>query len=552
MIKKSQFVIFLTGFVILLMHSCVPPSNKEVKGDPVQDFNQELVKKIYSFQDAQRLDSLKLFLESSDPMARFCATKALGSFITKEATPLIRKRLQDSVFEIRAEAAYVAGQSGDTTLAADLLGVFESDMTKEVDHLLNLHILEAIGKIGPKSYLSFLAQAEPYDKKYEQLNTGRALAFYHYALRGMTDEKATLEMLKFATEEYPGKSALIAANYLHRAKDLDLESIKFQLLQGLINIKDPHVRMCMATAVGKCGSKDVLAPFMDQLRNEKDSRVVVNAIRQFHHFKYIEVIDEVLNYLSNPNVDIALTASDYLKYHGQFGDAGFYLEYIEKVNNPLVKIKVKGAILSLLKRNFSSTRRKLYRELSATFEETEDPYLRAAAIEAIGSNPYLFQEVHDLAFKDSILVVRTKGVEAIGSILTSFLPSESRAQQRYLAPIAMNFLHEALTGEDVGMIAAAAYSIAQTDNALIDRYKDKAILEQAISRLSMPKDIEAINYCIEAINKHFPESKLDKKKASKLRDFDINAMDRIADDVTAIVQTSKGDFTLKLFKETET
>lgn len=548
MIKKTRFSILLLLVGLFFSQSCVPPSDKQDKGAPVQDFSKAIVKKIYSFQDAQNLDSLKLYLHSEDPMARFCATRAFGSFITPEAKPLIQKSLQDSIFEIRAEAAYVAGQSGDTSLAEDVLALFEYDLTKDVDHILNLNVLEAIGKIGPRSYLTFLASSTPYDKKFEQLNTGRALAFYHFALRGMIDEKASREMLKFATENYPGKSALIAANYLHRAKDVDLESMKFQLLQGLINIKDPNIRMCMASAVGKTGSKEIIAPFLDQLKKEKDSRVIVNGIRQFSNFKYIDVIDEVLNFLSHPDEDVAMTATNYLRNYGQFGDAGFYLEYINKISNPRVKTKVKGAILSLLKRNFASTRRKLLRELTVEFNESTDPYQRAAALEAIGSNPYLFQEVHDLSFGDSILVVKTKGVDAIGSILTSFLPNESRTQQRYLAPIAMKFLNEALGGTDVGMIAAAAYSISQTDPKLIERTIDKSILEQAISRMSMPKDLEAINYCVDAINKHFPDANLEKRRASKLRDFNAEAIDKIADDVTAIVQTTKGDFTIELYK----
>ena len=545
--KRNVNIAFVL-LCITLMFSCVPPSDKIDLGEPIQDLSTELAKKIYTFQDTQNFDSLQLYISSPDPMARFCATRAFGSFVSPLAVPLIKERLQDSIREIRTEAAYVAGQLRDTTLAEYVLQAFESDLTQTVDHELNKNVLEAIGKIGPRAYLSFLASSSPYDKKFEKLNAGKALAFYNFALRGLVDKKATEQMLKFATEDYPGDASIVAANYLHRAKDLDLENLKFQLLQGMKNAENPAVRMALATAVGKTGSKDILTPFLDHISKEKDSRVVVNAVRQFGNFKYINIIDKVLNLLSDKNEDVALSAVSYIKNNGQSGDAGFYLQYVDKISNPTVQIALKGAILGLLKRNFASTRRKLERQLTETFNEATNDYTKASAIQALGSNPYLFQSVHDLSFNDSTLVVRTKGVEAIGAILTDFLPNESRTQQRYLAPIALKFLHEALEGNDVGMIAAASYSIGNTDPKLVTGKVDRVILESAIAKLSMPKDLEAINYCVDAINKHFPEAKLDKKVAKKVRNFDAKAMEKIADDITAVISTSKGDITVDLFK----
>ena len=544
--KYNKITSFYLLLVVLLV-ACVPPSKKNKYGKPEQDFSSELAKKIYGFQESQNFDSLAVYIVSPDPMARFCATRAFGSFVTSDAVPLVLERLRDSIFEIRAEASYVAGQLGDSSMVDALLANFEANTEKPVDHLLNLHVLEAIGKIGPRKYLDFLANSSSYPKKYTNLNEGRALAFYNYALRGMTHEKATAEMVKFSIEDYPTKTAVVAANYLHRAKDIDLEEYKFQLLQGLKKSDNPNVRMCLATAIGKTASPEILRPFIEHLQSEEDSRVVINGIRQLGNFKYIDVIDPALKFLLHKEEEIAITAAEFIKNHGQFGDAGFYLEYISKISNKKVVRAIKGSILGLINRNFASTRRKLSRELTEEFNVSKNAYEKADLISAIGNNAYLFQEVHDLSFNDSMLVVRSKGVESIGAILTDFLPAQSNAQKRYLTPIAMSFLNEALDGNDVGMIAAAAYSISKSDVEMVKKTVDKEKLMAAITKLKMPNDIEAINYCIEAVNHHFPDARIPLKTVSKLREFDLSSLNKLAVDISATIITTRGDIEIELY-----
>ena len=544
--KHIFWLLLACGFLVI---ACVPPTKNVKIGSPEQDFSQNIVREIYRLQNAQNFDSLAYFIDSENPMERFCATRAFGSFVTPKAVPLIKKALKDTIFEIRTEAAYVAGQLRDSSLIQELLAAFQADETQEVNHLLNKNILEAVGKIGSDVHLNFLSSSKPYPKKYDLLNAGKAHAYYQFALRGKVNAKATEQMIKFVTEDYPKEASLMAANYLLRAKEIDIEKYKFQLLQGMIKADDPNIRMCLASALGKTGSNDILSPFLDFLKKEKDSRVIINGIRQLKNFEYIQVIDPMLNFMSGKDQSVALAAANWLGDNGKVADYKFYLEQANKVKNIKVRRSMQGAVLKLMGQYYGNTRSKIEKDLKDDFESTSDLFTKRDIIELLGSNPYLFQTVYSLGFQDTIPIVRSKAVEMLGTILTNFLPTQSNAQKRYLAPIICNYMVEAMKSEDVGMIAAAASILASTEPDMISGRLNKDTIQSIIASLDMPKDIEAINYCIETINKHFPGSKLPLQQSDKLREFNLSGMDVLGKDAIAVISTNKGDIRIKLFAQ---
>ena len=216
-------------FAIFGIIACVPPTNEVVYNDPIQDFSNPLVKKIYQLQNKQDFDSLQYYSAHPDPMARFCATRAFGSFVTPKAVSIIKQRLKDSIVEIRTEAAYVAGQLKDSVLTSNLLEAFQADLSGNVNNQLNKNVLEAIGKIGSNIHLNYLTSSTAYPKEMNLLNEGKTLALYQFALRGLTTEDGTKQIIDFVTDNYSTQTKLMAANYLLRAKDIDLKPYKFRL-----------------------------------------------------------------------------------------------------------------------------------------------------------------------------------------------------------------------------------------------------------------------------------------------------------------------------------
>lgn len=539
----------MIGLLILTISvfSCIPPNKKEINNEATQDFSNPLSLKIYNLQQEQNLDSLLYFMESEDPMARFCATRAFGSFITPKAVPAIRKMLKDTVQAIKEEAVYVAGQLGDTTLADDVVALFEAKLTNNVNLQLNKNVLEAIGKIGSPVHLSFLSTSSPYPKEYELLNQGKAHAFYQFALRGITNENATKEAIKMATEDYSDETRIMAANYLLRTRDIDLSESKFQLLQALFKEENPDVRMGLSAAVAKTGSSEIAKPFLDHLNKEEDYRVVVNGLRNLGNFNYIEIVDPVLGFLSSDSKQVASAAAGYLKRHGKASDARFYLDYLPKVKDPFAKLKLQGAVLSLLDQYYPRTRGKLVKQLEDQFKEEKDISKKVAIISALGSNPYTYETLDRIGLQDSAAVIQSKATEMLAGVLQGYLPSKPRATQRYLAPIIFKYLSKAILSGDAGSISGAASALANYDKQYLQRIMPDTLFTNAFNKLEFPENLEPMQYLADAHNLYFPDKKLKLPESDSRRSLINENFSNFNSIYTAIVETSAGEIQIELY-----
>lgn len=540
-----MFVLVVMAIII----SCVPPKDSNSNNEAKQDFSNPLSQRIYKLQQEQNLDSLLYFIESDDPMARFCATRAFASFKTPAAIPAIRMILKDTIQAIKEEAVYVAGQLGDSTLANDVVSQFKADLTQDVNLALNKNILEAVGKIGTAVHLSFLSSSKPYPAEYTLLNEGKAHAYYQFALRGITNDDGTAEVIRFATEKHSDETRLMAANYLLRVKELDLEENKFQLLQALFKEENPNVRMGLSAAVAKSGSAEIIKPFLDHLNKEEDYRVVVNGIRNLGSFKYIDIIDPVLGFLTHKNSHVAAAATEYLKANGQTSDARFYLENLPKIKDPIVKLKLQGAVLSVFDQYYKRSRGRIVKTLEDQFAQEEDPYIKREIIAALGSNPYNYEIIDKLGLQDSSIIVQSKATEVLGNVLTDYLPSKTRGTQRYLAPIIFKYLTKAIQSGDAGMISGAAYALANYDKQYLTRYVPDTLFTDAFNKLEFPKNLEPMQYLADAHNLYFPESKITLPKSETRRSYINDNFGDFNSTYTAVIETEKGEIQVELFMD---
>ena len=174
-------------------------------------------------------------------------------------------------------------------------------------------------------------------------------------------------MIRFATEAYSDETRIIAANYLLRTKEIDLAENKFQLLQALFKEENPNVRMGLSAAVAKTGSSEIIEPFIDYLKKEGDYRVVINAVRNFGSFKYIDIIDKVLAFLEHSNEQVASAAAGYLQKNGQLSDTRFYLESLPKMKNESAKLSLQSAVLGLYDQYYPRSRKKIIADLENAY-----------------------------------------------------------------------------------------------------------------------------------------------------------------------------------------
>ena len=108
---------------VLLFNACVPPTKKAETPTSV-DLSNPDVQKMLTFQNDQNLDSLKSYFSHPSSLLRLMAVNAFASFQDKSVGDSIVLKLKDSNFEVRAAAAYVLGQLGDSTHLPALISAF--------------------------------------------------------------------------------------------------------------------------------------------------------------------------------------------------------------------------------------------------------------------------------------------------------------------------------------------------------------------------------------------------------------------------------------------
>lgn len=545
---KKTILSYNLLLVLLLLYSCVPPTPEKLDS-PKIDLHNPIVQKIVQFQNAQQIDSLEPFLKHRNPMYRFNATRALGSFISKDAIPYLKELLKDSILQIRAEAAYAAGQLGDPTLITPVLKAFEKNVaSNKINSINNLHVLEAIGKIGKQRELDFIASAKPYKKTLDTLNLGKALAIYHFGLRNLFSKKATENMVKMVTEEYPNHAATVAAQYLNRFQKLDLVPYKFQLLQALKKSTNPSVRSALVGALARIGEKDFLDPIFDIIKNEKDFRVKINAFHNLDNMPYVEVVKRIEPFLQDENPHVAKAAAHYLESNGNAGNIYSYMNYTKNISNPSVKLAIYKAILSLIKRNNSGTRTKIANELTKSFKTSSNAYERKEIIETLGANLYLTDLVKELGFNDNALVVRSTAVEALGNQLSKKLKDYGPITKKSYSTKLCNALNEAMITGDPGILSSAAYAIIATPKEFLSAIKPD-IIKNKFQELKMPEAIEAAYTLADALRYIDPNKKLEKPKPAKIKDINFDLYNQLGDTLHATIYTTKGDITLQLYKK---
>jgi len=173
--------------------------------------------------------------------------------------------------------------------------------------------------------LDALATVESYRTTDTLLLLGQARAIYRYATRGITSQKGTDRMVDLASSDtYPEAVRVMAANYLSRAKDIDISKGQFRVAEALTGSRNANIRMAAASALRKVSDPDILKILQSQLIAEKDYRVKVNILRSLGSYSYIDNVDLIIDHLEDENIHVANAAAQYLVNHGNRTDAEIY------------------------------------------------------------------------------------------------------------------------------------------------------------------------------------------------------------------------------------
>jgi cyclophilin family peptidyl-prolyl cis-trans isomerase/HEAT repeat protein len=529
--------------------SCLPVTQEKIT-EVTLDVTDPVFQKLYGYQDKQQIDSLLSYTNHFDPSYRFMVANGLASAQSKEGLDSLYKLLYDPVMKVRTAAVYAIGQIKEPSSVKELIAAFKSKDTLDVNNKYNAAILEAIGKVGSNNLLPSLATVSTYRVTDTLLLKGQASGIYNYALRGITTPEGTDRMVQYLTEEedaYPDEVRLIAANYLYRAKDLDLKSYKFRLIKQFESDKNPFIRSVLAIALGKIKDIDILETFQRHYKNETDYRVKTNIVRAFSSFPYINGIEFILERLADDNLHIANTAADYLISNGNRNDAAIYKNYATENLHYSVKAKIFGAILNHLPTYYTNTRNKLKDSIKESIGASDDPYEMAAYVTALGYDPFSYPDIFELMDETKHAVVKSTGASAITNILTSpnFVQTFRGGQRRIKLEILESIKSQIEKG-DVGVCAIYGELLSNKELDLKALVEDAEFLSNAMNKLKLPKEIETYNSLGKAWA-YLADTSFSVKTPDWNHPIDWSVFSTYGDSIQVALKTSKGVIRTKMY-----
>ena len=547
----NRYIHSLSWMVIALMltiSSCVPPSNEVITDINITN-SDPLYQRLYNHQDEQNVDSVLAYFNHPNPSYRLTAVNALASMQSEIAIDSLIIRLSDPVLEVRVAAAYALGQIGKAETVDPLMSAFVNRDTVDVDNRFNSTILEAIGKTGNKSLLNAISSVENYRTTDTLLLLGQVRSIYRFATRGITTQVGTDRMVDLASSEtFPKEVRVMAANYLSRAKNIDLSKGQFRIAEAFTGANEANIRMALAQSLSKVSDPDILKILQSQLIVEKDYRVKVNIIRALGSYSYIDNIDLIIDHLENENIHVANAAAQYLVDHGNRSDAEIYKTFANKNIDHTVRAKVYASVLKHLPAYYTGSKSRIRTSILNYLEELKDkPYIAKHYVTALGQDPYNYAFLKDAAIDSGAVAVRTAGMEALSNIVTgeNFI-NTFRSRSNIVKNEILEIIKEQFVKGDVGAMAIGAGILSNEKVGYRDLIQNDSFLVTAAAKLALPREIETYNEIKKALA-YLNNVKYEAEKTSFNHPINWNTLATVSDSTIAVVKTNKGNFTIKLF-----
>ncbi len=542
----SKYLPLLIVFTALFSR-CVPPSEERSTGVHL-DFTNSTYQAVYDLKDRSQTDSLIRYFRNKDATLRYMAVIAFASIKDSTAIDSLAAMMTDPEEEVRIAAAYSLGQIGSAKAEQLLLNAFDRYDTVGVSKNVNAAIMEAIGKCGTKEMLSALASITSYRLTDTTLLEGQAWGIYRFALRNIVSPEGTAKMLEFASSsKYPTSVRYVGANYLSRAKDIELVNGDSLLGPALAREDDYRIRMAIAIALGKTKSERAANALLYQYNIERDYRVKCNILRALGNFAYETVKTTAYNALSDANLAVALTAADFFLEHGVPEEAGTYWEIAKQ---PGRKWETAMAMYAAASRHlpygFEETRKYLNWEIKRRFEGAASPYEKAAALRALGQYGWNYRYIRDAGYPSEFIAVRTASVEALANIarmpnFRAFFGGGVTAKRE----IAECF-QDAITSGDVGMMALAAEVLREPDLNFKPYFDSTLILDNALKKLRLPQEIETYNELKKTIDFFKGATTSNPVKPKYTHKIDWKIITDFKPGTVAVIKTKKGSISLEL------
>ena len=547
---KYLFTGIMFIWLALSISNCVPPS--ESAEDLVRvDYLDPMHRNIRDFQDIRNIRELRRNFDDDDMDIRYLAASAFGSIPTDEALIGLERLLnEDDSREVRMAAAYALGQSAEAAAEAILINSFGLQDTSEVNTEVRGTILEAVGKCGTIQSLNLIATASNYGYQDNHLLLGQARSIYRFGLRGITSPSGTAKMVSFVLDsQIPNETRLIASNYLHRNRNVDLTPYKFQLLQTLASETDPKIRMTLVQPLLRTGDMSVLAQVLDMLPNEADYRTQCNLIRGLASHNFNDFRDSIIQYLHHENAHVASVTSDLVLAKAGRDDVQTLLRLARQGNHTdYVKANLYAAALKAVPYYFTSTRNVARDEIIRAFQETSNPYHKAYYIKSLVQDALNYTHIIDLGINSGDIVITTTSINVLPEVLKG-----NKFNQIFRTTAAKNTVRESIVdalmtvmrSRNSGAIAAAANVLRMEDLGLKEFVLIKAPLREALRNLELPKDYDT-KITLDKTMAFLDGYDYQEEKPAYNNPIDWSVLENLTDSSKAYIITNRGEIVVQL------
>lgn len=558
-LAKSGGYLMLVALWLSVIVGCVPPETNSGSTDTVVvDLGKPIIQRLYQLQDQRLTDSLLRYCNHPNATVRYVAALSFASSRDSAAVPILVDLLKDPVPPVRMAAAFSLGQIGDKKAEKPLIAAFASDDSLSKLQRFNATVLEAVGKCGSKASLRHIAGITTYKPTDTLLLEGQCRAIYRFGLRDSVEPAATDLMVKYvADQRLPTSARLMAAHYLARSKSVVPDSAQATLMAAAFvrATNSPEIRMALATALGKSKTGPAFGILSKVIGREEDWRVQCNLIRALVGFSYDTVLSltKPLIYSANPHV--ARTAAEFFVENGQAKDGDYYWRLTR--DNPALGWPTVVALLRASNRWLSGKAEPESKDyvnyrLREMFQQSKNPYERAACLTALGEFGWNYRFIHDKGVNDPNPVVKSAAINALSALAQkpnfyTLFGEGAKDVRREL----YYYLKSAAMSGDAGMATEAAEGL-MTKSIDFRPYRDSSRIGElttALQQLRMPRDVEAHQALSKALAwfEGKPEPKFEKPKYNHSIAWEELTALKGANKV--LIQTSKGAITLELLPE---
>jgi cyclophilin family peptidyl-prolyl cis-trans isomerase/HEAT repeat protein len=507
------------ALILLMINACSSKPNK---------FSDPILLKIADLQDRRQTDSLIHYLLDQNKLYRIEAAIALGSVQDSVASlQLGSMLLEDPFVEARKAAAFALGQTGGVASVNALIPALvdkNSEALKEV--------LIAIGKTVTKNDLNELKK---FNAKDTTTQTGLAWAFYHIGLRGLADSIVVNKEKEFLNPIYSYQTRLGAAHFFSRGAKVQASNFDSELIDAAINDKSPFVRMAAANGLRKLDSVKSVSPLLKIVSSDGDYRVRIGAVRSLATIETKRAVQAVINSLYDQNENVGIAASEALKPNGLFSQQ--ILLKARSTKNHRIQSNLYKVVLAV------SPTQELLDEVKDLYSNSKDDYQKAALLNALSAHTASYAFIGNELVTSTVFVIQTAAAQALTNI------NQNKEFDPKLSKEFGALYSNAILRGDPGVIGIITATLSDPNLGYKETMPDFSFLIKAKEKLSLPKDIEALQPLNEAIAYFEGKEKPAQPKNQFNHPINWELAKSVSKDQRVKIQTTRGEIVITLLVE---